>query len=67
VGCSRELSAYSSFPGRMFWGDGASDCGTLTIRFGLMPGLLVLPVSLWGGGVERGVWLRKVSRRAVGS
>jgi hypothetical protein len=33
---------YSSLPGRSFLGDGASDCGTLTIRPGTLQNELVL-------------------------
>ncbi|GAA1621011.1 hypothetical protein GCM10009789_87880 [Kribbella sancticallisti] len=44
---------YSSFPGRMFLGDGASECGTLTIRCAAESLKLVLPVRVWNvDGVE---------------
>ena len=38
---------YSSLPGRSFLGDGASDCGTLTIRPGSLLIELVLPARVW--------------------
>ena len=51
---ARGLVVYSSFLRRSFWGDGASDCGTLTIRFGSLPGPASTAAALRGGGVEGG-------------
>jgi hypothetical protein len=56
---------YSSLPGRSFLGDGASDCGTLTIRPGTLQSELVLLIPFgdeaWnvsdGWGMGRGALL----------
>jgi len=51
----------------MSWGDGASDCGTLTIRPGSRSSKVSTAEPLRRGGVERWVWWGEGPRRAVGS
>ena len=43
------VTVYSSFPGHPFLGDGASDCGTLTIRHAARLRDLVLRLSFGMG------------------